>query len=43
MKPVRLASVQANAVISIAIWLRSDYNVSHAPASIWRDSTWAKM
>jgi len=34
--------VTANAVITIAIRLRSDYDVSHAPASIQRDSTQAK-
>ena len=32
-----------NAVITIAIRLRSDYDVSRAPASIRRDSTRAKM
>ena len=30
------------AVITIAIWLRYDYDVLRAPASIRRDSTWAK-
>jgi len=33
---------KSNAVITIAIRLRSDYDVSHVPASIRRDSMLAK-
>jgi len=39
---LRIGSVENNAVITIAIRLRSDYDVSLAPASIRRDSTRAK-